>query len=146
MVKSDALDRGGKLVLGSSGQRVTNQRALLLEIIRESREHLDADALYHLAREKEPRLSLSTVYRTLRLFKQLGLVDELHFDEEHHHYEVKAPNEHYHIVCPGCGKIVEFESPLIRQIKDEVGRQHGIEVTHATIDLSGYCSNCKKAQ
>jgi len=61
------------------GQRVTSQRRLLLDLIRQSEGHLDADELYRLAKEREPRISLSTVYRTLRLFKELGLVEERHF-------------------------------------------------------------------
>jgi len=75
--------------LNVAGMRVTNQRALLLELIRQGKGHLDADELYRRAREKQPRLSLSTVYRTLQLLKKLGLVEELHFDENHHHYEVR---------------------------------------------------------
>jgi len=95
-------------VLKMPGLRVTNQRALLLGLIREGKGHLDADELYRRAREKQPRLSLSTVYRTLQLLKKLSLVEELHFDETHHHYEVKPSDEHHHLVCLGCGKVIEL--------------------------------------
>ena len=82
--------------LKASGMRATGQRALILEIIR--RGHPDADEIYRQARAKQPRLSLSTVYRTLRVFKELGLVEELHLDEAHHHYEAKPSSEHQHLV------------------------------------------------
>ena len=95
-------------VLSVPGLRATNQRALILEIIRRGQGHLDADEVYRQAREKQPRLSLSTVYRTLQLLKRLGLVEEVHFDEAHHHYEVKPSSEHHHLVCLGCGKVIEF--------------------------------------
>ncbi|MCJ7807105.1 MAG: transcriptional repressor, partial [Dehalococcoidia bacterium] len=72
-----------------TGQRVTSQRRLILDILRHSEGHLDADELYRLAKEREPRISLATVYRNLNLFKELGLVEGRHFTEDHHHYEVK---------------------------------------------------------
>ena len=78
-------------VLNTSGLRVTSQRALILEVIRRGQGHLDADEVYRRAREKQPRLSLSTVYRTLQTLKKLGLVEEVHFDETHHRYEIKPP-------------------------------------------------------
>ena len=101
--------------LNATGLRLTNQRALILEIIRHEHGHLDADEVYRRAREKQSRLSLSTVYRTLQLLKKLGLVEELHFDEAHHHYEVKPSSEHHHLICLGCGRVTEFRYPLARR-------------------------------
>jgi Fe2+ or Zn2+ uptake regulation protein len=133
---------GAKKPKELKGQRMTAQRALLLNLIRRSEGHLDADELHRKAREYEPRISLSTVYRNLRLFKELGLVDEYHFDEDHHHYEVKPSTEHYHLVCLICEQIVEIESPLTQQMKDEVGREYGFEISGGEIHLTGYCRRC----
>jgi Fe2+ or Zn2+ uptake regulation protein len=127
--------------LSSAGLRITRQRALILEIIRHG--HLDADEVYRQAREKQPRFSLSTVYRTLRMLKEQGLVDELHFDEAHHHYEVKPSAEHHHLVCLGCGKIVEFECKLSQRMKQDLARKQGFEVTGVEINMTGYCSKCR---
>jgi len=127
--------------LNVTGLRVTSQRALILEIIR--RGHLDADEIYRQAQAKQPRLSLSTVYRTLRMFKKLGLVEELHFDETHHHYEIKPPSEHQHLVCLGCGKIMEFEYPLSPKMKRDIAREKSFEVTDVEIRMTGYCSKCR---
>lgn len=129
-------------VLGT-GRRVTSQRRLLLDLIRAQRGHLDADELYRRAREKNPRLSLSTVYRTLRLFKRLGLVEELHFEEEHHHYEGRPSREHYHLVCLRCGKVTEFESPLVPRLKAALSREHRFQVASGEIHFSGYCADCR---
>jgi len=126
------------------GQRVTAQRSLLLDLVRQAGRHLDADELYRRAREREPRLSLSTVYRTLHLFKNLGLIDERHFDEEHHHYEAKASTEHHHLVCLGCGNVVEFVSPITKQMKRDIAREKGFKVTGAELHLMGYCARCYK--
>jgi len=129
-----------------SGQRVTSQRRLLLDLLRHSEGHLDADELYRLAKEREPRISLSTVYRALSLFKELGLVEERHFAEEHHHYEVKRKREHHHLVCLGCGKVVEFQSPLTKRIKEDVSRQSGFEILNASVSLEGYCERCRQGR
>ena len=122
--------------------RATNQRALILEIIR--RGHLDADEIYRQAREKQPRLSLSTVYRTLRVFKELGLVEELHLDEAHHHYEAKPSSEHQHLVCLGCGKVVEFECPLSLKMRKDIAGEKGFEITGVEIRMTGYCPKCRR--
>ena len=130
--------------LDVTGLRVTSQRALILEIIRHGQGHLDADEIYRQARIKQPRLSLSTVYRTLQVLKKLGLVEELHFDETHHHYEVKPSSEHHHLVCLGCGKVVEFKCPLSPKMKEDIAREKGFEVTGVEIRMTGYCSKCRQ--
>ncbi|MBA7675302.1 Ferric uptake regulation protein [subsurface metagenome] len=128
--------------LSLAGARMTNQRALILEIIRQR--HLDADGIYLQARKKQPRLSLSTVYRTLRTLRKLGLVEELHFDETHHHYEVKTSVEHHHLVCLGCGKVAEFSCLLSPKMKENIGREKGFEVTGAEVRMTGYCAKCRQ--
>lgn len=130
-------------LFGGSGQRVTSQRTLLLDMLRQSGGHLDADELYRMAKEKNSRISLSTVYRALRLFKKLGLVEELHFEEEHHHYEGKPHGEHFHIICLNCGRIVEFESSLVSQLKAEMAEKEGFEIRGAEVHLTGYCEQCR---
>jgi len=126
------------------GLRVTNQRALILEVIRKGQGHLDADEIYRRAREKKPRLSLSTVYRTLQTLKKLGLVEELHFDDEHHHYEVKPPTEHHHLVCLGCGRVIEFKYPLTRLMKRDIAKARDFEITGSEVKITGYCSQCRQ--
>jgi len=131
--------------LRGSGRRLTDQRRLLLELLQEHGGHLDAHELYRLAQERDPRLNLSTVYRTLGLLRDLGLVDEQHLGEDHHHYELKAPATHYHLVCRTCGSVVEFTSPLIEQLKEAVGRELNYTITDAQVDLLGTCAACGPA-
>jgi Fe2+ or Zn2+ uptake regulation protein len=126
--------------------RITSQRALLLELIRQGEGHLDADELYRQAREKQPRLSLSTVYRTLQLLKKLGLVEELHFDDAHHHYEVKPSSEHHHLVCLSCGRVVEFECSLSQKMKEEIAHEKGFEIIGTELRMTGYCPKCRQGR
>ncbi len=132
--------------LNIAGKRVTNQRALIMEIIRQGEGHLDADEIYRRARERVPRLSLSTVYRTLLMLKKLGLVEELHFDEEHHHYELKPSAEHHHLICIGCGRVIEFHYPLSRYIKRSVPEAKGFDIAETEVRMSGYCSKCRQSR
>ena len=130
-------------MLNASGFRATNQRALILDIIRCGKGHLDADEIYLKAREKKHRLSLSTVYRTLQILKKLGLVEELHFNEGYHHYEIKPSKEHHHLVCLGCGQVVEFEYPLTRRVKRNVAEAKDFEMIDTELRIAGYCSKCR---
>lgn len=129
-------------VLNKAGMRVTHQRALILEIIRQG--HLDADEIYRRAKEKEPRISLSTVYRTLQKLKNLGLIEELHFDEAHHHYEAKPSAEHYHLVCLGCGRVIEFRQPLSHFITKNVAEAKDFDILETEVRVTGYCAKCRK--
>lgn len=128
--------------LSETGMRATNQRALILEVISHGEGHLDADEIYRRARVKQPHISLSTVYRALQAFKKLGLVDELDFGDAHHHYEMKPALEHQHLICLGCGKVVEFKCPLSSKIKEVVARSNDFEVTGVEVRMTGYCSQC----
>jgi Fur family ferric uptake transcriptional regulator len=131
-------------LLDAAGLRKTSQRALILEIIRSGQGHLDADEIYLRARKKQPRLSLSTVYRTLQTLKELGLIEEVHLDETHHHYEIKSANEHHHLVCIGCGKVVEFECPMSHKMMADVSREKGFEVVSTEVRMKGYCPTCRR--
>ena len=84
---------------GEVGQRHTAQREMLLALIRQAEGHMDATELYERARERQPHLSLSTVYRNLSLFNKLGLVDEHQFNDARRYYEAKAGSQHQHLVC-----------------------------------------------
>lgn len=130
--------------LGAARQRITRQRALLLDLIRRTDGHLDADELHRRARVELPRISLSTVYRTLQLFRRLGLVEQHRFDEDHLHYEASPAGGHHHLVCLGCGRIVEFECHLSEQLQAEVAQRTKFKITEAEVNLEGYCPECQQ--
>lgn len=135
---------GARQILNSSSQRVTAQRTLILELLCRSDGHLDADDLYHRARKKNSRISLSTVYRNLQFFKKLGLVEEHHFAEEHHHYEVRPDAEHQHLLCLDCGKVVEFACPVSQEFRGDIGKKYDFEITEVEVRMTGLCSTCRE--
>jgi len=123
---------------------LTPQRSLLLSTIREAGTHLDAKELYRRATEKDASISLATVYRSLRLFKEQGLIEERHLGQLRCSYEMKRLGEHQHLVCRGCGRVIEFESPLIRELVAEVQHKNDFCVTRIELYLEGYCHKCKE--
>ena len=123
---------------------LTPQRSLLLSTIREAGTHLDAKELYRRATEKDASISLATVYRSLRLFKEQGLIEQRHLSQVRCSYEMKRLGEHQHLVCRGCGQDIEFESSLIRKLVAEVQRKNNFSVTKVELYLEGYCHKCKE--
>ena len=132
--------------LPAAGQRWTRQRQSILDVLRAARTHLDADQVYQLARVRDPRLSLSTVYRTLAVLRQRGLVRELRLGEGHHHYECVpgAPDgaDHSHLICRACGAVVEFTSPLIGRLTQELARRFGYAMGDAQLEIAALCRAC----
>ena len=120
----------------------TLQRRLLLDIFREAKGHLNAKELYKRALEKDPRISMATVYRNLRLFKELGLIEEQRLDEVQCYYELKSSHKHYHMVCQGCGDVIEFASPDLSKVLEEVQRNIDFTINRAVLYLEGYCETC----
>jgi Fe2+ or Zn2+ uptake regulation protein len=131
--------------LKAAGKYLTQQRRLILEIIQESDEHLDAEAIYLRGKPKDPTLSLSTVYRTLNLLKELDLVEQRYFARDHQreHFEAKGEPEHYHFTCRRCGRITEFETGLIAELQGNLERKFGVDVAHACVCFEGLCADCR---
>lgn len=143
-MSNNTLAENGNQKPDATGMKNTSQRALILGFVRQG--HLGADEIYQLAREKQPRLSLSTVYRTLRRLKELGVIEELYFNELHHHYEMKTSPESCHLICIKCGKVMEFDYKLNSRIKSRIIREKGFLVTSSEIQMVGYCPECREKE
>src|SRR5215813_13576935 len=137
---------GTKDSLRERGVRLTRQRRILLDLIDHSGRHLDAESLYKLAKEKDPKLNRVTVYRTLKLLKQGGLVDELdlmHHSGDQHYYETRLKQEHAHVVCLRCGKVEEFFGEPLQRLRKQIESHFGFQVLLARTEVGGYCSHCQ---
>ncbi len=128
------------------GVRLTRQRKILLDLIDRTGEHLDAEQLYQLAKEKDPKLNRVTVYRTLKLLKIGGLVDELdlmHHKGDQHYYETRLKQEHAHIICLRCGRIEEYFGEPLHSMREQIETQFGFEIMLARTEVGGYCAHCQ---
>jgi len=132
--------------LKERGVRLTRQRQILLELIDQTGEHLDAERLYQMAKEKDPKLNRLTVYRTLKMLKAGGLVDELdlmHYAGDQHYYETRLKQEHAHVVCLRCGKVEEFYGEPLARLRKQIESHFGFHILLARTEVGGYCSHCQ---
>lgn len=132
--------------LGARGIRLTRQRRVLLQVVETARRHLDADEILERAQEIDSKITRVTVYRTIDLLKRHGLIDELdllHLRGHRHFYESHAAQDHIHVACMRCGKVREFESDLYEDLKRQISRDCGIEITVSRTEVGGICSDCR---
>lgn len=149
MTPRPRLERRGLLEeLAAKGVRLTAQRRALIEVIQEATQHLDADALLQLARQKTPGVDRATVYRTIELLKRFRLIDELdlmHLEGEKHFYEATTKRDHLHLACFTCGRIEEFTSPVFERLKAEITMQTGFDIQVIRLEAGGRCRNCRNS-
>jgi len=136
----------GERSLRAASRRITPQRRLILDTLAQAGGHLDAGEIYERVRLRNPRLSLSTIYRTLSALKASGAVRELHLDQEHHHYELDNQDRHSHLVCLECGRVIEVDGGPFAQVAQAVGQAYGFEVAAAQVELTGRCADCRQKQ
>ena len=134
-------------LLQDSGLRATPQRQTVLSVIAVHGGHLTAEDVYREAKRLNPRISLATVYRTLAALKEAGLIQHSYSDGEHDHsrFEAAGAPEHFHFTCLGCGTIIEFESRHVNTLRRQLASDHGAQVTHACMCLTGYCRACSQS-
>jgi Fe2+ or Zn2+ uptake regulation protein len=123
--------------------RMTGHRRLVLEVLADSREHLDADTIYQRAKARDAHISLATIYRALAYFKYNGTLIEHQLGEGHGHFELKQPGNHYHFTCKNCGRVIEFEAPQVMDIARNLCASRGLQVSDVHLLLSGYCDACR---
>ena len=134
--------------LAARGVRMTRQRRLLVDIIQNSPRHLDAATLLEIARKQEPEIDRATVYRTIALLKDRGLIDELdlmHIEGEKHYYEAKTNRDHCHMACFRCGAIMEYVSSSFEKLKKEMAGQSGFQIRVVRLEVGGVCKRCQNA-
>ena len=130
--------------LHAHGSRMTPQRQLILDAICAGNGTATLDIIFHHIHAQAPALNLATVYRNLKLFKELGLVAENNLGETHSHYEMRDKAEHHHLVCLGCGRIIEFKSPFIAKAAAKTQRENAFDITSVQLKIEGYCRKCQK--
>jgi len=133
--------------LKARGVRMTAQRRVLVGIIQDSPRHLDAASLLEIARKQEPDIDRATVYRTIALLKNRGLIDELdlmHLEGEKHYYEAKTNRDHCHMACFRCGAIMEYASSSFEKLKTEMAKQSGFQIRVVRLEVGGFCKRCQE--
>jgi Fur family ferric uptake transcriptional regulator len=128
------------------GEKLTEPRRVLVNHIFNNHKHFDADELVSDLRESGRRVSRSTVYRTLRLMVDAGLLRELRLTNRSAYEHNYGYPSHDHMHCTECGAIVEFRNDEIRKIREQVGQQFGFRTDNHRFVITGQCSDCLKAR
>ncbi len=130
----------------TKGLRMTHQRLILAQLLESATEHLDAEAVYELARRRDPKIHRATVYRTLNTLKKLGLVDELdlmHVSGDRHYYEIRPREFHVHLICMRCGNVEEPSGPLWASLQRRIQDETGFRPEVVRLEMGGRCVVCQ---
>jgi Fur family ferric uptake transcriptional regulator len=131
--------------MAERGLKSTRQRSLIIETFFALEGHLSVEELWAKVREQDTKVSVATVYRTMKLLNECGLAHARNFGDGQTRYEAAAGRHHHdHLICTRCGHIVEFENDRIEAMQDAVARKHGFRVTSHKMELYGLCQDCQR--
>ena len=142
-----------KEALRQRGLKVTSQRLQVLETIADHPgEHLTAEDIYGLARERVPEIGLATIYRTLQVLVELQVIDKISFDDGFARYELRqaageeglSRHHHHHAICSRCGAVYSFEEDLLDNLEESLLERLGFLVLDHEVKLFGYCKSCRE--
>jgi Fur family ferric uptake transcriptional regulator len=134
--------------LRARGFKSTAQRDDIAQVFFATEKHVSIEELYRAVRKVNPRVGYATVYRTLKLLKEVGLAAERHFDDGQARFEPAEADaqQHDHIICERCGKIVEFASEELERLQERIGRFLGFVVGRHRMELYGICASCREGR
>ena len=130
--------------LRRSGHKVTPQRTAIIKIVIESTGLLTPAAIYEKARQVDPEIGEVTVYRTLNILSDLGLVCMVHTDENTHSYISRPPEHHDHLICSQCGQVVNFTDCNVSDLEKRLKSETGFVIKEHRLDFFGRCRECSK--
>lgn len=140
-----------KAELNDRGWRLTPQRKTILQVFQElpKGEHLSAEDLYHQLQNQDhgKGISLSTIYRTLKLMARMGILRELELGEGHKHYELNQPfpHHHHHLICVQCNKTIEFKNDSILNIGTRTAQTEGYHLLDCQLTIHAVCPTCQRS-
>ncbi|MFS2316416.1 Fur family transcriptional regulator [Maricaulis sp. D1M11] len=129
-------DRIEKLCI-EKGLRMTEQRRVIARVLSTSKDHPDAEELHRRAAEEDPRISLATVYRTVRLFEDAGIIERHDFRDGRSRYEEAGDDHHDHLIDLKSGKVIEFVDEEIERLQEAVARKLGYKLVDHRMELYG---------
>ncbi len=132
--------------LRKKGLKVTRERTALFDEIFSTHRHFDAEDLVIRMRDRGTKASRATIYRTLDLLYECGLVGRVRLNEEKYRYERLRKGEHHdHLVCSSCGRVIEFIDAAIEKRQEAVCKEYDFAATSHSHQIRGICSACRKS-
>lgn len=132
--------------LKEKGYKLTPQRRAVLDIIiKNEGKHLTAEELYDLVKIECPEIGLATVYRTVLLLEELGVVCRLDLNDGCSRYELVHEDEnhqHHHLICTNCGKVIEVEGDLLESLEHSIEEKYNFKIKNHSVKFYGLCKEC----
>ncbi|WLP53974.1 MULTISPECIES: Fur family transcriptional regulator [Agrobacterium] len=119
------------------GMRMTDQRRVIARVLQESADHPDVEELYRRSSTVDPRISISTVYRTVKLFEDAGIIERHDFRDGRSRYETVPEEHHDHLIDLKNSVVIEFHSPEIEALQEKIAREHGFKLVDHRLELYG---------
>ena len=133
--------------LGEKGLKLTKERIAVLREVFSSHNHFEPENLYQRIKDSGSKASRASVYRTLNLLVESGLVEKVTRTEKSNVYEHTFGHTHHdHMICDGCGGIIEFYSEKLENLQKEICLGNGFDGKSHTLEIHGYCAECKKVK
>jgi Fur family ferric uptake transcriptional regulator len=146
-MKTKPADEVFREFLEQKGLRVTPEREAIRAEVFARHDHFDVEELIMGLRLKGLRTSRASVYRTMALLVESGLVQEVYVEDGHMHYEhIYGHDKHSHLRCLGCRKIVEFHGGGLDKVEKGIGKDHDFKITGHKLEVYGYCAACRKGR
>ncbi|MEL7256523.1 MAG: Fur family transcriptional regulator [Pseudomonadota bacterium] len=121
----------------TKGLRMTDQRRTIASVLEESDDHPDVEELYARASGRDPNISIATVYRTVKLFEEAGILDKLEFGDGRARYEDAERDHHDHLIDLNSGEVIEFVDPEIEQLQEKIAKKLGYRLKGHKLELYG---------
>jgi len=119
-----------------AGLKMTGQRRTILQVLEDAEDHPSVESVYERARAHDPSISMATVYRTLNLLDELGLVVRHEFNENFARYEINTEH-HHHLIDIDSGEVIEFQNDEIEKMKEDIARKLGYDLVECRLELYG---------
>lgn len=126
------------------GMKMTGQRRIIARVLSESDDHPDVEELYRRSMEIDPKISIATVYRTVRLFEEAGLLDRLDFGDGRARYERTSDDHHDHLIDLHSGKVIEFHDLEVEKLQEKIAERYGFKLVGHRMELYGVSLGAKQ--
>jgi Fur family ferric uptake transcriptional regulator len=130
-------------ILQEKGYRLTPQRMMVLDALHSIDQHISAEEIYGQVRAKYPYANISTIYRTLELLKELGLVTEIDLDDGRIRYHLTEKGHHHHLICSKCGDVIDLPEHILLPLKEILLNDYKFEADLKHLAIFGLCKSCR---
>ncbi|MBF7095770.1 Fur family transcriptional regulator [Alkalibacter mobilis] len=137
-----------KEILRENGYKLTPQRRHVIDAIIDKKDcHMSIDEIYKVVKGNCPEIGIATIYRTVQLFEEIGILSKQYFDDGCHRYEISdgsRHHNHHHLICNECGSVIEIQDEYFDALEQHIEKEKKFKITNHNVVFFGICENCRK--